>query len=198
MNGVFELYLGQDGSSLRHSMYFLGTVLAAAASFVLFIKTKKSTVYAYTVFLVTEILHLALSIASSGGMLSLGSADMVFYGVSDIIYVFLFVAAAALCASQPGKKVFISFACVFCLAIAGGFGLSAFLFARYREVYNLACSLVSLLLVAGSIALAPVLIGLENKRGLLRAQSAAPEGGKQEGEQLRMERFYAADLRAGK
>jgi DNA-binding CsgD family transcriptional regulator len=83
---------------------------------------------------------------------------MVFYGVSEIIYVYLLVTAAQFAAERPGSWVFFGFTAVFGLALAAGFGLSALLYGRFQAFGHLYYSLVSLAIIAASILFAPVLL----------------------------------------
>ena len=161
MNGVFKLYGGHEASSFNYNMYFIGCLIAALLSWWLFVYKRYSPVYAFIAFAAASILHFALSIAAVSGVLANTDLDMVFFGIADIVYIFLFVTAAKLSISQKGKGVFVGFVFVFGLTLLGGFGLSYLLFAQFREQNALIYSLISLVLVAASLLFAPIFFKIE-------------------------------------
>jgi len=172
MNGVFKLYGGHDAAPLNYDMYFIGCMIAAALSWWLFVHKKLSPVYAFIAFAAASILHFALSIAAVSGVLANTDLDMVFFGIADIVYVFLFLTAAGFSVSQKGKGVFIGFVCVFGLALLAGFGISYLLFAQFRELNALVYSLISLALVAASLLFAPIFFKIEqNENASLKEAS---------------------------
>jgi DNA-binding CsgD family transcriptional regulator len=81
---------------------------------------------------------------------------MLFFGLSDIVYVFLFSTAASI-SSAYGKKVFMGFVLIFGFALLGGFGLSYFLYDYFQDLFGTVYALVSLLMLAVSFLLAPLL-----------------------------------------
>ena len=168
MNGAFSLSVNPDNPTWHYLMYFFGCFIAAAGSWWLFLKKNLSVLYAYVVFLAAAILHFVLSIAVENGMLLFRGVDMVFFGISDIIYVFLFVTAAVLSASRPGKGVFIGFTFVFGLAIFIGFALSGLFYVLFEAYYSIIYALVSLVIIAMSILLAPVLATIGDRPGVRR------------------------------
>jgi len=174
MNGVFKLYGGHEAAPFNYDMYFIGCLIAAALSWLLFMRKKLSTVYAFITFAASSILHFALSIASSSGVLACADLDMIFFGIADIVYVFLFVTAAKLSASQVGKGVFVGFVCVFGFALFAGFGISHLLYTLFKETNAMVYSLISLVIVAASLLFTPVFFKIE-RTGYGRQVKNTPE-----------------------
>lgn len=156
MNGVFTLFVQGRTSPLPYYFYFAGGLAMALASWWMFVHKKISLARAFDIFLFSAILHFVLSIAAENGLILFDGIDMIFFGLSDIVYLFLFVTAASISASYS-KKVFIGFIFVFGFSLITGFGLSELLYVRFQSIYAMVYALESLALIALSLLLSPLL-----------------------------------------
>jgi hypothetical protein len=69
---------------------------------------------------------------------------MLLFGISDIVYIFLFVVAASVSRAFKSKKVFLGFVFVFGIALICGFYLSRRLYISFESLYITICALVTL------------------------------------------------------
>ena len=164
MNCTFTLALRSTGSpSVFHYFYFAGGFIMALFAYWLFVRKNKPVSITLEIFLFTAIIHFIFSIASENGLLPSGGYDMMFFGISDIIYIFLFVTAASLSTLYRSKKVFMGFVFVFSISIFCAFAFSRYLYIRYQSIYTVAYSLISLAMIAACILMAPLFRKLNMK-----------------------------------
>lgn len=159
MNGAFILFVRGAAAPETYYFYFAGGLAAALASWWMFVKKKFSLTVAYDIFLFAALIHFVYNIGLASGLISLRGPGMVFFGISDIIYVFLFTTASSLSAAY-GRRVFMGFVLVFGIALLGGFGFSYYLFAVFPGIHQTVYALVSLSVLAISFLFAPLLRGL--------------------------------------
>jgi len=163
MNSVFALYEKGYSSQPAYFFYFAGGLAAASASWWLFFKHRFPVMLAFDIFIFAAIFQFVVAIAAGNGFAVLSGIDMIFFGISDIVYIFLFVTAASICKTYTGLPVFKGFAFVFGISLICGFGLSQLLYNSFRSIFYIVCALTSLLILAVSVLLAPVLRNLSNK-----------------------------------
>lgn len=156
MNGAFTLFAAGLALPESYSYYFIGGLGAALAAWWIFIRKNQPVSFAYNFFLFAALIHFVFNLAAFIGLRFLNGPGMLFFGLSDIVYVFLFSTAASI-SSAYGKKVFMGFVLIFGFALLGGFGLSYFLYDYFQDLFGTVYALVSLLMLAVSFLLAPLL-----------------------------------------
>ncbi len=156
MNGAFALFANGISSPHSYYYYFAGVISAALVSWWMFIRKNFPVSFAFDIFLFAALIHFVFNIASVTGLGLPEGPSMLFFGVSDIVYVFLFLTAASISAAY-GRRVFMGFALVFGAALLGGFSLSYFLYASFQVSFQTVYALASLAMLAFSFLLAPLL-----------------------------------------
>lgn len=157
MNSLFSLDDKGNTASYAYYLYFTGGLIAALLAWWLFSRKKLSIMLSFDIFLFAAIFQFVFYIASNSGLVSFDGIDMVFFGISDIIYIFLFVTAAAIIGTYPQAWVFRGFVFIFGFALIGAFGLSELLYYEYSSYYYAICAMTSLIMLAFIILLAPPL-----------------------------------------
>ncbi|MDD5017404.1 MAG: LuxR C-terminal-related transcriptional regulator [Eubacteriales bacterium] len=164
MNCAFTLSVKETGSyATDYYLYFAGGFIMALAAYWMFVHKKLPVSVSLYIFLFTAIIHFILSVAAESGLKSFEGFDMVFFGISDIIYVFLFVTAASISNAYPDKRVFMGFVFVFGLSISGAFAFSHYLYVRFQSLYTIIYALTSLAMIAVCILMAPFIRAIDQR-----------------------------------
>jgi len=162
MNCVHTLFAKGAASPVPYYFYFAGGLLMSLTSYWLFGRKKIPVSIALNIFLFSAIVYLIVTVATESGLLALGNLGMAVFGISDIVYVFLFVTAASISRAHPNPKVFMGFIFVFGFALVGSFAFAHYLYVRYQTVYAVVYALASLAMIALCILTLPSLRRIEN------------------------------------
>ena len=161
MNCAFTLFVAGVETSVPYYMYFAGGFIMAITAYWLFVHKKMRVSAALNIFLFLAVIYFILSVASEFGLMGYSSLEVALFGLSDIVYVFLFVTAASISGTFPGKKIFMGFVFVFGLALACAFLFSHYLYIRYQSLYTIVYALTSLAMIAVCILMSPLLQKIE-------------------------------------
>lgn len=169
MNCVFTLSVKGAASPIPYYLYFAGGLVMAFAAYWMFVHKKIPVTVSLEIFLFSTVVHFIISIAAGSGLMASDNAGMIFFGISDIIYVFLFVTAASISGAYPNKKMFMGFVCVFGFGLLSAYAFSHYLYIHYKSLYAVIYSLASLAMIALCILILPSTRRIE-KRFIPKAQ----------------------------